>query len=137
MIYARYSEKPGEIEIEADQTGVCIFSKFLTEGQGSIETSIPPLSAAPYDGYLDRIHIETDEGLVLISRQDRMVKIQGSSESLSVLAQSLDSLMKGSLDGSPGPVPYHVHIEHYPGHPYIDGDSIPLILVDIYRSDAL
>lgn len=131
MICARYAEKPQEIELKADQNGLAALSALLSEGRGSIETSVPPVSAAPYDGYLDRIDVETGEGLVSISRQGKTLKVRGSSDPLSVLAWNLESVMEGLKDHSLATVRYHLHIEHYPEHPYLDSNSAPLILFPI------
>jgi hypothetical protein len=129
MICSRYADDPQEIELEADQTGLAALSTLLTEGWGSIKTTVPPVPAAPYDGYVDSIEVEKAEGLVSIARQGKLLRIRGSGDLLSVLARNLASLIGGGQDGLPATVPYHLHIEHYPEHPYLDSGSAPLILV--------
>jgi hypothetical protein len=128
MINAKYSERPEEIEVEADHIGLAALSTLLSKGRGSIETSVLSEAATPYAGYITRIEIETSNGLVSISRHATTLKFRGSTESLSTLARNFDPIFETPQAVSPNSVPYHIHIEHYPDHPYIDSDSIPMIL---------
>lgn len=136
MICARYAERPQEIEIEADQTGLAALFTLLSEGRGSTETSVPPGSAAPYAGYLDRVSVEIGGGLVSISIQGKSLRISGSCDSLSALARNVEAVMWGSPDASPTTIPYHVHVEYHPEHPYIDSDSIPVVLLHSRLDDG-
>jgi cytochrome P450 len=81
-------------------------------------------AASPYGEIaLTRAEVRTTGGLVLLTAgaETRTLTISGAPEHLSTLADIVED-MAASTDGG------HVHIEHYPDHPYLEAGSAPLVL---------
>ena len=72
----------------------------------------------------------TVSGPVLIQRDGKDLRIEGSAESLATLAHNVEFLVSCD-DGSDGvEEPHqHIHIEYYKDHPYLSREAEPLIIV--------
>ena len=82
---------------------------------------------SPYDGLLKEISIALKPNtLVYVGQEEERMVISGSQEYLSLLADDIRFLMENST--SSNSEFYHIHIEYYPEHFYLEQESIPLVV---------
>jgi hypothetical protein len=95
---------------------------------GRILTLVQPETSYPYPGILKKIHITVAEGDLGLHRIDDILLIIGDPSSLETLASNMiffaEQIEGPYIEGA------HLHIEYFPGHPYIKTSSEPLILGD-------
>ena len=60
--------------------------------------------------------------MIQIRYSDRALRVEGAKENLGILADNVSYAASAGCDGS------HIHIEHYDEHPYLDAQSLPLII---------
>ena len=84
----------------------------------------------PYDGHVTSLRIVTDSGKVSVSRSGGQVAIRGSPEMLAILAWNVDVLAYAKCIWLGGKQTYHIHIEYYQGHFYLEEGSVPLVLTN-------
>ncbi|MEU8817501.1 hypothetical protein [Actinoplanes sp. NPDC048796] len=79
---------------------------------------------APYDRTLARITVEQTSGPALIGcfTSPDVLDIRGGHEQLGLIADEVRGVAE---DGDPRS---HLHIDHYPGHGYLDESSEPLVV---------
>ena len=84
---------------------------------------------SPYDGLLEEISIALKpDAKVYIGQEEEKMVISGSQEYLSILADNLRFLVENSISFSLNSEFYHIHIEYYPEHFYLEKESIPLVV---------
>lgn len=81
-------------------------------------------SPAPYDGFLEAIRIIQRDGPVEISREGKDLVITGSPDNLSALSLDISSIPDQTYSG----VAPHIHVEYYPGHPYLASSALPMVI---------
>ncbi|MFD6446787.1 hypothetical protein ACFWEJ_16900 [Promicromonospora sp. NPDC060204] len=78
----------------------------------------------PYETALRRMEIRQAVGKVKIHvPADGVLEIGGDSDSMAFLAENIEDFAV-SASGS-----YHWHVEHFPGHEYLDEASVPLVVM--------
>jgi hypothetical protein len=79
--------------------------------------------ADPYKSWLGRVLVEPNSrDLLLVSIAGSDLIVAGNERSRSLLARNIE-ILAGSESH-----PSHLHLEHYPGHAFLDPDSVPLIV---------
>lgn len=82
---------------------------------------------SPYDGLLKEISIALKLGAkVYIGQEEEKMVISGSQECLFILADDIKFLVENSI--SSNSELYHIHIEYYPEHFYVEKESTPLVV---------
>jgi hypothetical protein len=110
-----------QVEVAGSQRGLSLLAEALASNQRKAMELAQPAQVEAWDGWLSRIEILPASGKVLVSRVDRILKIEGDPGGLTVLGDNVRKLAAGGL-GS------HIHEEYYSGHPFLDPDTMPLIL---------
>lgn len=120
-----------EIEVAGNLTGLANLADVLrsvsAEARFALD-SVSRLRVAPYDGFLTALEVLVTGGDVRIFREGGALCIHGSLRSLQSLAGTIQSLcdsIASSIDASA----LHVHIEPYPGHPYLSEESQAAIFI--------
>jgi hypothetical protein len=81
---------------------------------------------SPYDRLLKEISIAPKlNAKVYVGQMGERMVISGSLEYLSILAENIRHLAEHPISSSA--VPYHIHIEYYPDHFYLEKESTPLV----------
>ncbi|XVQ08847.1 Imm32 family immunity protein [Spirillospora sp. CA-255316] len=109
------------VDVSSDRAGLARLASLVASGGGTLAAEE---AASPYGEIaLTRAEVRTTDGLVLLAgdAETRTLTISGAPEHLSALAGILED-MAASTDGG------HVHIEHYPDHPYLGEGSAPMIV---------
>ena len=110
-----------QVEVAGSRRGLSHLADALASNHRNILELAQPAQVEPWDGWLSGIEILPASGKVLVSRVDRILRIEGDPGGLTVLAENVRSLAAGEV----GP---HTHEEFYSGHPFFDPDTMPLIL---------
>lgn len=110
-----------QVEVAGSQRGLSLLADALASNQRHVLELAQPAQVEPWDGWLSGIEILPAPGKVLVSRVDRILKIEGDPGGLTVLGGNVRNLAAGGL----GP---HIHQEYYSDHPFFDPDTMPLIL---------
>jgi hypothetical protein len=109
------------VDVASDRAGLSRLASLVRSGDGTLAAEE---ATSPYGEIaLTRAEVRTTGGLVLLTAgaETRTLTISGAPVHLSTLADILED-MAASTDGG------HVHIEHYPDHPYLEEGSAPLVL---------
>ncbi|MFC5748735.1 Imm32 family immunity protein [Actinomadura rugatobispora] len=109
------------VDVSSDRAGLSRLASLVASGDGTLPAEE---GASPYGEIaLTRVTVRTADGLVLLTADagGRTLTISGDREHLGVLADVLED-MAASTDGG------HVHIEHYPDHPYLEEGSAPMVV---------
>ncbi|MBJ7330031.1 MAG: hypothetical protein JHC95_09055 [Solirubrobacteraceae bacterium] len=72
------------------------------------------------------ITVELSSGLLVLSHAGRHVFVTGARSCLDQFAETLRFIAAGPDVASS--IPYHAHIEHYLGHPWLAADSEPAVI---------
>jgi hypothetical protein len=112
----------GEVEVSADRTGLGDLAALVASGDGAMagEDTSDLAQAIP----LTRLRVRTREGEAVMISADtggRTLTVTGAPGHLGVLAEILGESAAADDGG-------HIHIEHYPDHPYLGEGSLPLIV---------
>jgi hypothetical protein len=111
----------GQVDLSCDRAGLSGLAALVASGTGTMagEEATSPWGETP----LTRIAVRTEGDRVLITADaaTRTLTITGAREHLRVLAEILADVA-GATDGG------HVHIEHYPDHPYLAEGAAPLVV---------
>jgi hypothetical protein len=112
----------GEINLSADQAELTELAALVASGNGTM-TSQDTSGDVPGDTALTRIHVRVADSEVMIAADTdtRSLTITGNLRTLHILASNLTEMAQADDGG-------HLHIEHYPDHPYITEDSLPLVV---------
>jgi hypothetical protein len=71
------------------------------------------------------IVVRLTEGLVTMRHEGSNVEIVGGRDALDDLAYTLRFVAAGPVRSS---IPYHAHVEHFPGHLWLSPDSEPVVV---------
>lgn len=111
----------GQVDLASTRAGLRKLAALLASGSGTMagEQATSPWGEIP----LARIAVGTSRSRVLVSvdAAARTLSVTGAPEHLNVLAEIVDDLAAATAGG-------HVHVEHYPDHPYLQEGSFSLIL---------
>jgi len=118
-----YSSR-GDIEIEGTPGAIRLLVEHFRGAPGTIALAVPwQRGAAPYNGFLTAIRVEAGAGMVTFRRQSTLLAVSGAPRPLALLAESIATLVTDHRGAA-----RHVHIEYYPGHAFIDPDSLPVVV---------
>jgi hypothetical protein len=123
----RRSAEPGEVEISGTVAALEEWAAALTRDGVEITTGTGD-DPAPYAAYLTAIRVRsTADGLVEVSvdEQRQALTVEGSGESMSVLADNIRGLCR---EGVPGE---HMHIEYFPDHFYLAESPVSLVIARV------
>jgi hypothetical protein len=110
----------GDLAVEGTESGLQRLVRALRKGQGEVGLDIDATQdPSPYDGFLQRIAIESGPGNMVVSRRGTVLSLAGSADALVQLAANIEVL---SNEGRG-----HLHEEYYPGHFYLAADSSPVV----------
>ena len=122
-----YSLETKEICISVTKDELSDFAKRILEKETIIKVNSSDLKAfKPYDSFLQGIIImHVDAALVIISiTNDNYVSISGDSKMIEIFSENIKALSIHEKWG-------HIHVEHYPDHPYLSANSLPIVIEKI------
>ncbi len=117
------STKTGEVELVARSDEFNGLASALRAGEGSIALETAT-DVSPYDTSLGVVVVSTawrDDVLIEVDRDSSQLLISGSVGKMDILADNVAEMSEAALAE-------HLHIEHFPGHFYLNADSAPLVL---------
>jgi hypothetical protein len=109
------------VDVSSDHGGLAYLAGLVASGAGTMLTED---TASPYGEIaLTQVTVRTTAGRVRITADTdtRTLAIAGAAEHLEALADALADVAQSSGRG-------HVHIEHFPDHPYLREESAPLVV---------
>ena len=132
VLYVEYEKTEegftGSLNLCGDVSGLTRFADTLTDF-GKLPAVIVlnrERNPSPYDRLLKEISIAPKlNAKVYVGQMGERMVISGSLEYLSILAENIRHLAEHPISSSA--VPYHIHIEYYPDHFYLEKESTPLV----------
>jgi hypothetical protein len=119
----RVATNDTEVLLSAGSADLVRLAAFVRSGQPRvIRLGVPDTDAAPYDRWLDSVDIRPGEGTLLIAIEDSRLILAGNAACRDTLAYNLEFLASSEEQAD------HLHVEYYPGHPFLDEHSVPLVL---------
>jgi hypothetical protein len=107
-----------EIALEGGPESVAALGHLLQQGtRAHIALECSEDTASPYEGWLTDIALEPGSGMATIERSGKSLVFVGK---FAELAQSF-----AFAAANPG---NHLHIEPYEGHPFLDRDSMSMVI---------
>jgi hypothetical protein len=100
-------------------------SEALVQLADAFSGDVVSAEVTPDDGSVIVVRV-ANEGPVTIRHQGLRVDIVGGRAALDQLADALRFVAAGPA--VPSTVPYHAHVEHYPGHPWLSAESEPVVV---------
>jgi hypothetical protein len=113
-----------EIDLEGDVASLRALADSIRELRGVLELNLDrpdTMTKNLYFGRANSLKIQVVLGNVRVSRDNDQIVISGSSEKLQKLAKNIESTANNSSST-------HTHIEFFPGHFFLEPDSVPLII---------
>ena len=83
------------------------------------------------DSDLQHMEIDTADGMVLVQVAGAQILVRGEKVYLEKFARDVECLTVGESPPEGSRLRLHHHYEHYPGHFFLDGNSVPLVLTRI------
>ncbi|MBC6468819.1 Imm32 family immunity protein [Actinomadura alba] len=113
----------GEVDLLADHTELTGLAFLVASGTG---TTISEDAPGDIQGQVAlhhvRVRVANGEAVMITAdASGRSLTITGDLRSLNILADNLHQMAEAADGG-------HLHIEHYPDHPYIGEGSLPLVV---------
>ncbi|MEV7347068.1 hypothetical protein [Streptomyces sp. NPDC093544] len=111
----------GEVDLTATATELACLARAVAEGVGFISS----VSASPLDGNtLAGIEVRKAPGSgvrIGLDARRQILVISGDPDARAVLAENLHAMVTAEDGG-------HLHIDHFPEHPYLVAGSLPLVV---------
>lgn len=123
----------GDIELRGDSAALLRIAELFAGKMGPhVRVSLRPPQAppVPYDGFLLFLSIEIQSSvgvLVKISREGDTLRVVGSGDMMSILADNVRFLVDDAKRSDAKEK--HLHVEYHPDHYYLANSSQPLVLV--------
>jgi hypothetical protein len=92
----------------------------------SFELYVPTTAPTPYDGYLEELTFKAGDGLLNIEIIGKVLFITGSGENIQALSDDIQWLIE-EIESSAG-LGRHLHLEHYPDHPFLSPSHVSLVI---------
>ena len=125
-----YSEAGG-VELRGSAQALSILVEFLTSGDAAgvrrLEVE-PGSSPEPYDVFLTAVRVVRVDGATRVGLAGTTLEFSGAQEGLRLLAENIAWVAEQSGPGSNAESSSHLHVEYYPGHPFLSPDSEPLVV---------
>lgn len=123
MIRARFSLKTKEVEVAGSRANMKAIAKSVASS-GTVPL-VPQGDPAPYEKWIEAIKIEETAGslAIRVDTWSNILRLTGSPQTLQMLAKTV-LVLAGAAEEN-----YHLHVEFYPGHPFLDEQSWSLALV--------
>jgi hypothetical protein len=124
MLSLLHSDSTGEMKISGTRAQLRELARRLrSDGDGRI-TLYSVSDPSPYSRSLETIEFCRRSGKVCISlvHDKSSLILKGDTESLDVFADNIDEFASEADFGT------HLHIEHYPGHYYLEEGSESLVI---------
>jgi hypothetical protein len=121
----------GGVELRGASRALMAFAELLASDAlpGAYRLEVPPgASPAPYDLFLTAVRVERGEGATQVGLEERTLLISGARETLGLLAENIEWLAGQPGGGADTSVAPHLHVEYYPGHPFLSSDAEPLVV---------
>lgn len=118
----------GDVELAADLTALRELHKQLCDETLplSFKLYIPATAPAPYEDYLEGLTFKTGDGLLNMEIIGKVLSISGSEENIQTFADNIQWLIE-EVKSSAG-LERHIHLEHYPDHPFLFPSPISLVI---------
>jgi hypothetical protein len=132
-LVARYDRRGG-VEVAGRPDDLRRLSDLLLseDGKAAFDLTVPRAEdAAPYDGFLSSMSVETADQKARITRRGDSVRVVGSRVALTSLARSIEFIASNGDTKSA-----HIHVEFYEGHRFLEPDSEPLTVALRGADDA-
>jgi hypothetical protein len=110
---------PYDVEIEGSALALGHFAELLKAATDST-TSIEVSSKGPE--LVHSIAVRECGGALQIRYSSGILYIEGAKDKLEILVQNVKFLAFSNPEST------HIHVEYYNGNPYIDAESIPLVV---------
>ncbi len=118
-----YLPSGGEVDLSGSADELAELATAVASGDAVVAVAATP-PVADRDVALAEVLVVNDsqpQVLVRVDVERRALVIEGGLRSLDVLAGNIQG-MADAEDGG------HLHVDHYPDHPYLREGSVPLIL---------
>ncbi|GGU61318.1 Imm32 family immunity protein [Lentzea flava] len=112
-----------ELELRGTAAELTDLARLLVSGHGSVDLGRVD-DPAPYGRCLSRLNVVQASGpiaVVCAAGSDELT-IRGGSAQLTLLAANVRGF------ANDGDATSHLHIDHFPGHDYLDESSEPLVV---------
>ncbi len=118
----------GDVDLAADPTALRELLERLSDKALplSFELYIPATAPAPYDDYLEGLTIRAGDGLLNIETIGKVLSISGSEENIQALSDDIRWLIE-EIESNAN-LDEHLHLEHYPDHPYLSPSPVSLVI---------
>ncbi len=111
-----------QVELKGNPRGLIVLAEALESGRTRTVGLVEPDDVGAWDGWLTDVEVEPVIGLkVKVERNGRQLKFVGDPGGLAILAGNARALVSGELES-------HIHEEYYPGHPFFDEATVPLVV---------
>jgi hypothetical protein len=119
----RYSSPTNEVEIVAARAEFLDLATRLRSGHGELAGCVDG-SVATYERLLSSIVIDEtpNRGVFLAATGGGSLSITGDARRLEVLAKNISGFADAGEEDE------HIHVEHFPGHFYLEAGSAPTVL---------
>ncbi|QYN18681.1 hypothetical protein [Amycolatopsis sp. DSM 110486] len=111
----------GEVDITATARELACLASAIAEGTGFISAA----SASSPNGHtLTGIEVKATTDSAVCIRVDaptQVLVISGNADSRAVLAENVHAMATADDGG-------HLHVDYFPGHPYLADGSLPLVI---------
>jgi hypothetical protein len=110
----------GEVDLRATETELARLADLVTAGEGSLTCASEP--AEPNALTAVEITQTTDPGVrIHVDAARRILVISGEPAARAILAANLNGMAQMEDGG-------HLHVDYFPGHPYLAAGSVQLIV---------
>ena len=115
----------GEVDLTASADELGALARSVAEGEGLLGCASPAAADEPAGvEALTGIEVRKSSGPGVLIRPDRarqVLVISGDGAARAVLADNLRAMAEAEDGG-------HLHVDHFPDHPYLAEGSVPLVV---------
>jgi hypothetical protein len=118
----------GDVELATDLTTLRELIERLNDKAlpQSFKLYIPATAPAPYDDYLEGLAFRAGDGLLNMEVIGKVLFISGSEENIQALSDDIGWLIE-EIESNAN-LEKHLHLEHYPDHPYLSPSPVSLVI---------
>jgi hypothetical protein len=117
-VTARYADT-GELCLDGTRASLTELARTIESEPLRLALDVPVgVAPTPYTGYIHSIVVAESEGKVRIRRTGDTLYVEGNRKSRLMLAQNIEALE----------LTEHAHLDHFPGHPFLDELSQPIVV---------
>src|SRR6266508_1334800 len=118
----------GDVDLAADLTVLRELLERLSDKTLPLRFKlyIPATAPVPYDDYLEELTIRPGDGLLNMEVIGKVLFISGSDENIQALSDDIRWLIEEIESNTD--LERHLHLEHYPDHPYLSPSHVSLVI---------